>query len=138
MKIFKPFFSFCLLLITLSCSESDPCRDVICENLEDNFCTDGICACEAMDWSYVDWNFECTNCSSQGFIELFIDVEVNGVTISDLTLRGSSWTTRINKKLIAISGTVPYKITSGSVVLEEGNLNFQTCVQTQVSSKFSI
>ena len=137
MKVIKVII-ISLVMTQFCCTDPDPCESVVCENFQDNFCTNGICACELNNWSFVNWRFECTNCRSTGVNELFIDVEVAGVTISDLTLRGSCFESRLPQRLLGITGTVPYSITSGSVVLEEGNLNFQTCVVTTVSSKLSI
>lgn len=138
-KMKKILFAFFIGTITLASCSKDPCKDVSCPNLKDTFfCENGQCPCETNNWSYILWEVECTNCGIP-FAELPIDLEINGSKVTDLTLRISeNHYGLIRAKLINSIGQVPYKITAGSILLEEGFFNLQTCEELRTKSLIQI
>ncbi len=134
------FLSLGLSFLLVSCEDDiDPCESVRCDqNLSGNFCENGACTCETNNWSYITWTFACTNCPSN-LESLFIDVEINNVKLTDVILADwSDYRRTIEERLSNISGTVPYKVTSGTVVLEEGFLNITECEELVFTSNVSI
>lgn len=130
---------FCFGFISCDSEPEDPCLGVQCISLKDNRCQDGICTCETNSWSYVTWTLECINCGSN-ISTLFVDLEIGGVKVTSVELQEIWDHTRTLQsfKLIDLDGTQSYRILSGPTILEEGNINLQTCQLISTSSQFSI